>query len=153
MQRGQLVTKLVATDSDQSDGGSLYFSIIDGNEKQAVSINSTSGLVYISRQRSPRLDASYTLNVSVSDGVYTSFARLTVSVRNTNRHYPAFSQLSYYAELAENMGEGLLVTSVLAVDEDYGTYGMLTYTIQSEALQEIFRIDADTGELTSISNG
>ncbi|XP_041359153.1 protocadherin Fat 1-like isoform X2 [Gigantopelta aegis] len=147
VQRGQLVMKLIATDNDQSDGGSLYFSIIDGNEKQAVSINSTSGLISISRQRSPKLDASYTLNVSVSDGVYTSFARVTISVRNTNRHYPQFTQISYYAELAENMGEGLYVASVLAIDNDHGTYGMLTYTIQSEALQEIFRIDADTGEL------
>ncbi|ESO94055.1 hypothetical protein LOTGIDRAFT_104487 [Lottia gigantea] len=147
-QRGQLVTRLLATDADSSDVNNLSYMIIGGNEKQTFSIDSASGLVSISGQRKPVFQPVHSLNISVTDGVYTSYTRLTVSVQNSNRHTPQFSQTKYEAEFYENQAPGSLVGTVSADDEDRGGYGLLTYSITSDIMQEFFQIDADTEVLS-----
>ncbi|XP_076446580.1 protocadherin Fat 1-like isoform X2 [Babylonia areolata] len=150
-QRGQLVTKVTGIDVDASDKGKLLYSIIGGNEKQAFSIRSRSGLITVSEHRQPEFGPAYVLNVSVSDGVYTSFSRVAIGVRNTNRHVPRFTQQQegYHAEVSEMISVGTSVVSVSALDADRGNYGMLTYTLPSQRMAMYFSIDADTGEITT----
>ncbi|KAK6173109.1 hypothetical protein SNE40_016628 [Patella caerulea] len=150
-QRGQLVTRLLAIDDDTTDANNLVYSIVDGNEKQTFSIHSSTGLVSVSEQRKPIFQPIHTLNVSVTDTVYTSYTRLTITVVNTNKITPHFSQLDYNVEFAENQAVGSLVGVVSADDEDRGDYGLLTYSIISDVMKEIFQIDADTGEVFSKS--
>lgn len=145
-QRRQLVTKVMAEDADDSDKGRLSYSIIGGNEKQAFTINSTSGLITVSEQRKPDFSPAYVLSVSVSDGFYTSFARVSITVRNTNKHTPRFSEETYYVEVSEMHPKGKTVIALSAMDNDRGNYGMLTYTLPSQHMADIFSIDADTGE-------
>lgn len=143
--RGQLVTKVMASDEDESDRGRLSYAIMGGNEKQAFSIDSSSGVITVAEHRKPEFSPSYILNVSVSDGVYTSFARVAVGVRNTNQHVPRFTQDVYLVEIPEMQPVGTSVIMLSALDSDRGNYGMLTYTIPSEYMSEIFSIDTDTG--------
>ncbi|XP_067663318.1 protocadherin Fat 1-like isoform X2 [Haliotis asinina] len=145
--RGQLVTKVVAYDDDQSNSGYLFYSIVDGNEKKTFVIDSSSGLITVSEWRKPNFESLYMLNVSVTDGVYTSYARVTVTVRNTNMHAPVFSHAEYFTEYSEINGKGMPVLTVSATDEDRGTYGLVTYTIPSDRMKEVFHIDADSGEM------
>ncbi|KAK7449354.1 hypothetical protein BaRGS_00040023, partial [Batillaria attramentaria] len=143
-QRGQLVTKVMATDADDSDKGELRYSIVGGNEKQSFTINPVSGLVLVSEHRKPDFSPAYVLNVSVTDGVYTSFARVAIRVRNTNQHVPRFTQQVYYVEVSEMHPVGMSVISVSALDSDRGNYGMLTYSLPSQRMANLFSIDADT---------
>ncbi|KAK3597674.1 hypothetical protein CHS0354_040047 [Potamilus streckersoni] len=147
--RGQLVTKVSAHDLDTSSNGYFHYSIVSGNDKQTFHIDSLNGIVSLSEYRKPQLYSVYDLNVSVSDGVFTSYAKVGISVRNSNNYAPVFDQSIYVAEFPENYGVGMLVTSVSAIDKDAGTYGMLTYTIPSETLNAVFRVDADSGEIFS----
>lgn len=144
--RGQLVTKVSASDPDANDAGLLEYIITAGNDRHIFSIDGQTGLISLSKQRRPKLHSSYTLNVSVTDGVFTSFSRVSVTVRSSNHHAPVFAKEVYLVEFQEGLGEGTLVTKVEAVDLDYGTYGMLTYSIPSQLMQQYFSIDADTGK-------
>lgn len=46
-QRGQFVTRVLASDPDESDQSKLLYSIVGGNEQQAFSINSITGKLFI----------------------------------------------------------------------------------------------------------
>lgn len=62
------------------------FSIVHGNEGQAFTINQNTGSVYVSPfHQTTMFSDEYSLNISVSDGIYTSFTSLTVTVRAANR--------------------------------------------------------------------
>lgn len=145
-ERGQLVTKVSATDPDSSSIGRLRYAIIGGNDQQMFQIHEEKGIIFLSRQRRPQLYRAYDLNISVSDGVFTNFALVNIKVQNSNNHAPQFERSIYIAEFPENYGEGMLVTQVSATDNDAGTYGMITYSIPSDEVQQYFRVDADSGK-------
>lgn len=52
------------------------------------------------------------LNVSVSDGVYTSFCRVKISLHPANKHIPQFIHALQEASAMENKPPGLLVAVV-----------------------------------------
>ncbi|XP_076467657.1 protocadherin Fat 1-like [Babylonia areolata] len=144
--RGQLVTKVSATDKDSSSTGKLAYTITDGNEKKTFTIDNKSGLIRISEYYANYFSPAYNLNVSVSDGVYTSFAKVIIRVRNTNQYIPRFLQ-NYYVELFEMKSVGTNVVSVSAMDADRGNYGRLTYSLLSQHMASFFSIDADAGDI------
>ena len=85
------------------------------------------------------------LNVSVSDGVFTSFARVRIEILSTNLHSPQFEKPLYEARVSENQPAGLKVVQVLAIDKDTGIYGQVSYSIISELMLEKFHINNVTG--------
>ena len=145
VQRGQLVTKVSATDPDIGSAGLLRYSIVGGNDKETFQMHQLKGIISISEQRKPDFHPIYELNISVSDGVFTNFARVSIKVQNSNNHAPEFKQTVYVAEFPENYDSGMLVMQVSATDPDPGMYGMLTYSIVSQEMEQSFRIDADSG--------
>ena len=91
--------------------------------------------------------ANYLLNVSVSDGVHTSFASLQVDLLSTNRHAPTFVRGVFEAEVLENSPAGTGVAQVNAtdLDRDDALSGRIVYTILSDTALELFKIDSETG--------
>lgn len=89
------------------------------------------------------------LNISVSDGVYTSFARLKVDLLPANLYSPVFTNVFTEATVYENKPPGQFVTVVKATDNDFGEYSQIAYSIHSELLSEKFSIDKNTGEITT----
>jgi protocadherin Fat 1/2/3 len=89
------------------------------------------------------------LNVSVTDGVYTSFTRVKIEILPANRNNPVFPQLQIDVKVVENQPHGTLVTQVAATDKDFGIYGDIMYSIPSDLLREIFEIDKRTGNLAT----
>ncbi|RUS73770.1 hypothetical protein EGW08_018463, partial [Elysia chlorotica] len=149
--RGQLVFKVIAFDPDETDTARLTYSIVGGDERSTFIIDSALGTISLSEQRKPVLDPAYTLNVSVSDGVFTSFCRLTVGVKNANVHTPKFIKEQFVMDVMEGMsyGDGHVILRALAVDPDRGNYGMMTYSILNDDMRKVFSIDADTGDITT----
>lgn len=149
VQRGQFVTKVMASDPDSSDAENLSYSIVSGNSKQAFSLEASSGILSLSNLRTPDLQPSYSLNVSVTDGVFTSFARLTVYVDYSNNYIPTFDRSIYDVDIIENAPPGSEVTRLSATDRDLGKYGEITYSIESEDSEELFSLDPDTGTVNT----
>nr|CAD7395413.1 unnamed protein product [Timema poppensis] len=106
-----------------------------------------SGIISLTNLQNFADPREHTLNVSVTDGVYTSFARVKIELLPANRHNPSFPQVQVEAKVMENKLHGTFVTKVTATDEDFGIYGEIAYSIPSELMRETFQIDKKTGEI------
>ncbi len=104
------------------------------------------GAISLSSLRKPDLQPSYTLNVSVTDGVFTAFTRVTVIVQNSNAHAPVFPHPVYDMDVVENSRTRQRVGMVTATDADLGVFGDIVYDISSEDMKEYFMIDQYTGQ-------
>lgn len=112
-QRGQFVTVVAATDPDQTDAAAgLTYGIAQGNELQTYAIDARSGVVTLVNMQNFADKHQTVLNVSVTDGVYTSFARVKVNIVPANLHAPHFEQLVFEVKVAENQLAGRLVMTV-----------------------------------------
>lgn len=86
------------------------------------------------------------LNISVTDGVYTSFTRVKIELLPANRHNPTFSKHQIEVKVTENAPPGTTVTKVRAQDLDLGIYADIVYSIPSDRLSEFFDIDRLSGK-------
>nr|XP_024659800.1 protocadherin Fat 3 [Maylandia zebra] len=141
--RGHFVTCVQASDADICDASRLRYSILSGNEKMTFMMEPDTGVLRLSNKRRQGMKLSYQLNVSVSDGVFTSTAQVIVRVLGANLYSPVFSQRFYLAEVQENAPEGSKVIQVRATDEDSGLYGHITYSFINDLGKTQFTIDAD----------
>ncbi|KAM3616889.1 uncharacterized protein V6R79_025517 [Siganus canaliculatus] len=146
--RGHFVTCVQASDADSSDFDKLEYSILSGNERMNFLMDKKTGILTMSKQREQRMDPAYSLNVSVSDGVFTSTAQVHVKVFGANLHCPVFQQNTYEAELRENPVVGAKVIQVKATDADPGEFGHVKYSFVNDLGNDRFNIDAN-GQITT----
>ncbi|XP_054868346.1 protocadherin Fat 3a isoform X5 [Amphiprion ocellaris] len=140
--RGHFITCIQASDADSSDFDKLEYSILSGNEKMNFLLEKKTGIITLSNHRKQRMESAYSLNVSVSDGVFTSTAQVHVKVLGANLHNPVFGQNMYEAELRENAAVGTKVIQVKATDADPGVFGHITYSFVNDMGKDQFSIDA-----------
>ncbi|KAG8212677.1 hypothetical protein J437_LFUL019545, partial [Ladona fulva] len=145
--RGQFITLVVASDPDDVDQGNLMYTIVGGNEQQTFSIDPRKGILTLINLQNFAEQSMYVLNISVTDGVYTSFARVKIDILSANKNNPMFPKVQFDVKVTENLPPGTFVTKVVATDEDRGSYGTLVYSIASDRMKEFFEIDALTGEI------
>ncbi|KAM8974291.1 protocadherin Fat 2 isoform 2-T2 [Pelodytes ibericus] len=138
---GHIVIKVQALDRDSTDAEKLEYLILSGNNHRHFTINKTSGIISLSNLCRNRLDLSYHLQVSASDGVYRTTVPVYINITHANKNTPSFQQDVYEVELAENSKIGTKVINVLATDPDDGPYGMVHYTIINKLASEKFSID------------
>ncbi|XP_028977046.2 protocadherin Fat 3 [Esox lucius] len=141
--RGQFVTSVQASDADSCDANRLRYSILSGDERMMYAMDPETGMISLSNQRRQGTRSSYRLNVSVSDGVFTNTAQVSVRVLGANLYSPVFSQRFYLAEVRENALVGSRVIQVHATDEDSGLFGQVTFTFINDLGKTQFSIDAN----------
>nr|XP_033783424.1 protocadherin Fat 2 [Geotrypetes seraphini]XP_033783425.1 protocadherin Fat 2 [Geotrypetes seraphini]XP_033783426.1 protocadherin Fat 2 [Geotrypetes seraphini] len=146
---GYVVIKVQALDSDSADITKLNYLILSGNNNRHFNINTTSGIISVSRLCRNNLSPSYNLRVSVSDGVYKTDVPVYINTTYTNKYSPNFQQHMFEVELAENAERGTKVIHVLAFDPDDGPYGMIDYTIINKLAYETFSIN-DAGHIATL---
>ncbi|CAB3403624.1 unnamed protein product [Caenorhabditis bovis] len=107
---GQFVTILSVVDLDTvsslAEDEKLLYKIVDGDET-LFDINSSNGEVTLARliENEDVADRNVkNLNVSVTDGIYTSYAQLSVEIKNSGKRQlpPRFEQSQYVASALEN---------------------------------------------------
>ena len=145
-ERGQLVGGVRAVDPDTSDHQRIQYSIIGGNEHQVFSIEEDSGLISLVNLHNFASVAAYRLNVSVTDGVYSTTAKVTVRLTTGNNYAPEFGRAVYEVKFRENQPAGSLVGRIQAQDKDGDS---LRYSLMSDHLGSLFRLEASTGRLYS----
>ena len=144
--RGQFVGKIRALDLDISDHDKIRYSIIGGNEHQIFSIEETSGIITLVNLHNFDSVPAYQLNVTVSDGVYSTSTKVRITLESVNSHNPKFVKSLFEVKFRENQPAGTLITRVMAQDADDDP---LLYSIQSDSLQTVFQLSPQTGELWS----
>ncbi|XP_028275191.1 protocadherin Fat 3 [Parambassis ranga] len=147
--RDHFITCVQASDADSSDYDKLEYSILSGNERMNFEMDKKTGIVILSTHRKQRMEPLYSLNVSVSDGVFTSTAQVHVKVLRANLHSPVFQQNIYEAELRENAAVGTKVIQVKAMDADPGLFGHITYSFVNDVGKDQFKIDA-SGQISTV---
>uniref|UniRef100_A0A803V7Q4 Protocadherin Fat 3 n=1 Tax=Ficedula albicollis TaxID=59894 RepID=A0A803V7Q4_FICAL len=147
--RGHFVTCVQASDADSSDFDRLEYSILSGNDRTSFIMDSKSGVITLSNHRKQRMEPMYSLNVSVSDGLFTSTAQVHIHILGANLYSPVFSQSIYVAEVRENAAPGTKVIHVKATDGDSGVYGQISYSIINDFAKDRFLIDANGQILTT----
>nr|XP_028581876.1 protocadherin Fat 3 isoform X4 [Podarcis muralis] len=139
--RGHFVTCVQASDADSSDYDRLEYSILSGNDRTSFVMDSKSGVISLSNHRKQRMESMYSLNVSVSDGLFTSTAQVHIRILGANLYSPVFTQSIYVAEVRENAAPGTKVIHVKATDGDSGIYGQISYSIINDFAKDRFLID------------
>uniref|UniRef100_I3M2D2 Cadherin-23 n=1 Tax=Ictidomys tridecemlineatus TaxID=43179 RepID=I3M2D2_ICTTR len=88
-----------------------------------------------------RYDFDLFANESVPDHV--GYAKVKITLINENDNRPIFSQPLYNVSLYENVTVGTSVLTVLATDNDVGTFGEVSYFFSDDP--DRFSLDKDTG--------
>ncbi|XP_017135093.1 fat-like cadherin-related tumor suppressor homolog [Drosophila miranda] len=147
--RGQFVALPRAYDKDICDTDLLEYKIVNGNELQTYDIDKRSGVISLQNMLNFTDKSNTVLNISVSDGVHTVYARLKITLLPENMHSPQFEQSIYEAQIPENLLHGHNIITVKATDRDFGPYSNLYYEIDSEEMKKYFVMDRNTGVITS----
>lgn len=154
---GTYVVSIEATDEDTGVNAQIFYDFVSGNALQWFRIDPISGLVTTKAQLDRELQGTVVLNVSARDGGPNpkwSYAELKVIVLDENDIAPQFSQNQINVKLSENTPPNTLVAMLTATDNDQGTNGSVTYSLQSGVNQKypnVFALDTMTGQLTTKS--
>ncbi|XP_017769468.1 PREDICTED: fat-like cadherin-related tumor suppressor homolog isoform X4 [Nicrophorus vespilloides] len=147
--RDQFVTIVSASDPDSVDQTKLRYTIVAGNEQQTFSMDPDTGVITLTNLANFGEQRAMLLNVSVSDGVYTNFARVKVELLPANLHTPIFPDVIMDVQILENKPPNTFVVEVKATDSDFGEFGAIHYSIHSDLLLESFNIDKVSGRITT----
>ena len=148
---GIVVGSVVGTDPDQtSPNNVLTYAITDGNTGDVFAINETTGEITVAGVLDYATTASYSLEVTVTDGGSPSplsdMATLTITVTDVNEA-PTVSDTTFV--VAENSATGIVVGSVVGTDPDQTSpNNVLTYAITGGNTGDVFAISETTGEIT-----
>ena len=140
---GTNVTQFNAT---MEEGETLVFSLIPAN---CFAINSDTGLVRLIQSLDYETEQLFTAQVSVSDGLFSSSAYLTVIVVDENDNVPQIAPAGPF-RVREEMMAGTLVGSVTASDAD-SVGGPLTFSFLDTNVLSFFNISSLTGEVRTAS--
>ncbi|KAL4226126.1 Cadherin EGF LAG seven-pass G-type receptor 2 [Mactra antiquata] len=144
------VIQVTANDADTGLNAKLTYQIVSGNNDLVFSIERDTGIITLAKQLDYKVQKKYILTVRASDsGLDNRFdtAEVHVSVTDTNKFNPAFENAPYWLNVDENAEIGTSVGKVIALDDDIGENGRITYELLND-IQE-FKIDANTGEITT----
>nr|XP_047927782.1 protocadherin-23 [Anser cygnoides] len=153
------VTEVSANDRDVGTNAEITYAIISGNDKQYFSLDGKTGSVDLIKTLDYEDTMKFTLLVQATDGgadvKNVAFSVVHISVLDDNDYAPLFLFPSMNCIVSENLPTFSFVCSINALDFDKGSYGHLTYSIQSSCLaqrevprdHDMFFIDALTGDI------
>ncbi|XP_022110110.1 neural-cadherin-like isoform X2 [Acanthaster planci] len=137
---GYIVGTVYASDADKDSV--ITFSL---QGTYPFRIDSATGVIsHVGTNNLP--EASYSFNVTATDGTYTSYAEVEIVVNDINDNPPVFQDCASYApSISEDAADGTSLITVVATDADKGANAAIKYNIPGANIP--FRVDADTGEI------
>ncbi|XP_029353654.1 protocadherin-17 isoform X1 [Echeneis naucrates] len=157
---GEFLGSVLAHDPDLGQNGTVYYSIINSNVSGGdvntyVNVNAANGAIYAVRSFNYEQIKHFDFKVLAKDAGsphLESNATVRISVLDVNDNIPVIVLPLLQNDTAEihvprNVGVGYIVTTVRAVDNDYGESGRLTYEISDGNEEHLFEIDPVTGEV------
>ncbi|XP_031701934.1 protocadherin-17 isoform X2 [Anarrhichthys ocellatus] len=157
---GEYLGSVLAHDPDLGQNGTVYYSIVNSNVSGGdvntyVNVNAANGAIYAVRSFNYEQIKYFDFKVLARDAGsphLESNATVRISVLDVNDNIPVIVLPLLLNDTAEihvprNVGVGYIVTTVRAVDNDYGESGRLTYEISDGNEEHLFEIDPVTGEV------
>lgn len=162
----EFVTKITANDADWSDRDKLRYKILSGSD-MAFYIDELSGAIFVrnlqssrysyhhqqqhvfhSEHRSRHIKRQYSLNVSVSDGIYSATEIYFVHIKPSNNFSPKFNRLVNHVAIDECKSVGETVFTVNATDRDESLFGQVEYRLLNDYGRKYFSLDPFTGAIS-----
>ncbi|XP_061743405.1 protocadherin-17-like isoform X2 [Nerophis ophidion] len=157
---GEFLGSVLAHDPDLGQNGTVYYSIINSNVSGGdvntyVNVNAANGAIYAVRSFNYEQIKYFDFKVLARDAGsphLESNTTVRISILDVNDNIPVIVLPLLQNDTAEihvprNVGVGYIVTTVRAVDNDYGESGRLTYEISDGNEEHLFEMDPATGEV------
>ncbi|XP_008939050.1 PREDICTED: protocadherin-23-like, partial [Merops nubicus] len=156
---GSHITEVSANDCDAGANAEITYTINSGNDRAHFRLNGKTGSVDLIKTLDYEDTMKFTLIIQATDGgadvKNVAFSVVLVSILDDNDYAPLFLFPSLSCTVSENLPTFSSVCAVNALDFDKGSYGHLTYSIQSSCLahreaprdHDMFFIDPLTGDI------
>lgn len=156
---GSYITEVSANDCDAGTNAEITYTIISGNDRGYFHVDGKTGSVDLMKMLDYEDTMKFTLIIQATDGgtdvKNVAFSVVLVSILDDNDYAPLFLFPSLSCVVSENLPTFSFVCAVNALDFDKGSYGHLTYSIQSSCLahreaprdHDMFFIDPLTGDI------
>ncbi|CAN8208759.1 unnamed protein product [Coccothraustes coccothraustes] len=156
---GSHITEISAKDYDAGTNAEITYAIISGNDRGHFCLDARTGSVNLRKTLDYEDTMKFTLVIQATDRgtdvKNRAFAVILISVLDDNDYAPLFLFPSLSCTVSENLPTFSFVCAVCALDFDKGSYGHLTYSIQSSCLahreaardHDMFFIDPLTGDI------
>ena len=158
---GTVIQTVFATDADIGTNAEIMFEIADGDPYNLFRIESQNndtgyeGRLLLNTKADYENETSFSIRIIAHDQgspSLSSTAHVTVIIVNTNDNSPMFLSSSYTFSVAENSVVGTPVGTVVANDDDAGTFGVITsysFAIGTDpTVTSNFSISSTTGIIT-----
>ncbi|XP_054428626.1 cadherin-23 isoform X2 [Pteronotus mesoamericanus] len=150
---GTVIVTVTATDADSGNYALIEYSLVDGEGKFAI--NPTTGDIYVLSSLDREKKDHYILTALAIDnpGDIASNRRensvqVVIQVLDVNDCRPQFSKPQYSTSVYENEPAGTSVITMMATDQDEGSNGELSYSLEGPG-EEAFHVDRDSGLVTT----
>lgn len=142
--------RVSASDVDENKNGLVHYRLLEGNEENQFSIDSSSGQVTLVGNLDYEATSSYSLKIIAEDSgavPLSSSCLLSISILDENDNSPSFPKSTITVDVLENMRIGELVASITATDSDSGSNADITYSITANNNHGTFSISPSTGSI------
>ena len=135
------------------NNSSLFYAIHNAQNADSLeifNIDSNDGTLYLARSLDREIISQHILTVSVKKQgslVRHDYTRAVINVEDNNDHSPQFLSQLIQTKLFETAEIGSAVVQALAVDNDFGDNGVISYSILSGNVGNAFTIDTELGIL------
>ncbi|VEN50001.1 unnamed protein product, partial [Callosobruchus maculatus] len=151
---GTWVLTPVATDGDIGLNGKIKYSLL-GEKVEKFRVDPESGIITTAAVLDREDTEVYTLTLMAQDCSATdpkaSTVNLTIKVADENDNTPTFDSNKYEVYISDKTQADHFIFGAIAIDEDIGINGKITYRISGENAKE-FIINKDTGVIKALKN-
>ncbi|XP_009994286.1 PREDICTED: protocadherin-23 [Chaetura pelagica] len=156
---GSHITEVSANDCDAGPNAEITYAIISGNDEGHFHLDGKTGTVDLMKTLDYEDTMKFTLVIQAIDGgadvKNVAFSVVLISILDDNDYAPLFLFPTLSCIVSENLPTFSFVCAVNALDFDKGSYGHLTYSIQSSCLahreaprdHDMFFIDPLAGDI------
>ncbi|KAL7855856.1 hypothetical protein AOLI_G00194600 [Acnodon oligacanthus] len=147
---GSWVANVVAHDQT-APRTTVKYSIFNGNENGAFSINPNTGDITVREQTLLDFETEHKVHLVVlaENGHQSAYTRAIITLQDVNDNTPVFKQSYYRTAVWEGQIHNTYVMQVLAMDYDSGVNGQIDYSIVDGNHNNAFIIDSVRGILAT----
>ncbi|XP_019390868.1 PREDICTED: cadherin-related family member 2 [Crocodylus porosus] len=155
---------IVARDPDKGSNGTFELSL-QGRDAAAFSVLPSrvtgegevqllvQNPVLVDYERVPEMTVEIIANDTRNPANCCSVATVTIRLEDINDHSPTFNQSVYKLYVMENSPTDTVISrGIMATDPDTGAFGNISYQLLPESIQDIFAVNAVSGEVL-VRNG
>ncbi|XP_017683478.1 PREDICTED: protocadherin Fat 2 [Lepidothrix coronata] len=139
----------------------IIYSLVKGtttesNKDEVFTVDEQTGVLKIKKPMDHETTKWYQVDVmahcSHQETELVSLVSVNIQVQDVNDNRPVFEADPYKAFVMENMPSGTTVIQVTANDQDMGSDGQVTYSLEAESgnLRGLFTIDGESGWITTL---